>query len=175
MISPRLGQLAPVYHKGEWRDLREFITPLDTEVQKVLSETGYDLTRCLNFVCKNIRYELHFREFFRFPCETLRAKAGDCKDSTFVFVSLAQNFDPAVLAVLGTYLGFPHAWGAKGNIIYETIYTSARPVLDPENYWPFCMFTNQQVIELWLDALSEVFSLRQDEEAKLNLMEYWRE
>ncbi|MBA7707516.1 hypothetical protein ES703_116390 [subsurface metagenome] len=132
MILSRLGQLAPVYHKGEWRDLKEFITPLDIEVQKVLSETGYDLTRCLDFVCKNIRYELHFIDFLRFPCETLRAKAGDCKDSTFVFVSLAQNFDPDVWAVLGTYWGFLHAWGAKNNIIYETNYTSARPVLEPQ-------------------------------------------
>lgn len=150
--------------------LRQFITPLEPEVQKVLSETGYDLTRCLDFVCKNIRYELHFREFLRVPGETLRAKAGDCKDSTFVFVSLAQNFDPDVWAVLGTYFGFPHAWGAKGNIIYETLYTSARPVLDPENYWPFYMFTDQQVIELWPDALSGIFSLREDEAQKLNLM-----
>ncbi|GAI50083.1 unnamed protein product, partial [marine sediment metagenome] len=31
--------------------MKEFITPLDTEVQKVLSETGYDLTHCLDFVC----------------------------------------------------------------------------------------------------------------------------
>ncbi|GAI32473.1 unnamed protein product, partial [marine sediment metagenome] len=147
------GQL-PVYHKGEWRNAEEFITPLDTEVQKVLSETGYDLTRCLDFVCKNIRYELHFRDFFRFPCETLRAKAGDCRDSTLVFVSLAQNFDPDVWAVLGTYWIFPHAWGVKGNVIYETNYTSAQPAPDPENYWPFCMFTDQEVIELWPDALS---------------------
>lgn len=152
------------------RDLREYITPLDTEVQKVLFETGYDLTRCLDFVCKNIRYELHFREFFRFPYETLKARAGDCKDSTFVFVSLAQNFDPHVFAVLGTYCGFPHAWGAKGNVIYETLYTSARPVLDPQNYLPFCMFTGQEVKELWLDALKQVFSLRQDEATKLRLM-----
>jgi len=150
--------------------LRQFITPLEPEVQKVLSETGYDLTRCLDFVCKNIRYELHFREFLRFPSETLRAKAGDCKDSTFVFVSLAQNFDPDVWAVFGTYLGFPHAWGAKGNIIYETLYTSARPVLDPWNYWPSYMVTNQHVLELWPGALDDLFGLRRNEATKLSLM-----
>ncbi|GAI50080.1 unnamed protein product, partial [marine sediment metagenome] len=32
------------------------------------------------------------------------------------------------------------------------------------------MFTDQQVIELWPGALSAFFSLRQDEESKLNLM-----
>lgn len=152
------------------RDLREYITPLDPDVQKVLFETGYDLTRCLDFVCKNLGYELHLREFFRFPYETLRLGKGDCKDTTFVFVSLVRNFDPGVLAVLGTYWGFPHAWGAKGKVIYETVYTSARRVLDPWNYLPFYMFTNQDAIEVWLDSLKQVSSLRQEEAKKLRLM-----
>jgi len=152
------------------RDFGEYITPLDPEVQKVLSETGYDLTRCLDFVCKNLGYELHFREFWRFPCETLRRGKGDCKDTTFVFVSLVRNFDPGVWAVLGTYLGSSHAWGAKGNIIYETLYTSARPVFDTWKYLPFYMFNNQEAIEVGLDALKQFFSLRQEEATKLRLM-----
>ena len=152
------------------RELREYITPLDPEVQKVLLETGYDLTRCLDFVCKNLGYELHFFKFFRLPYETLRRGKGDCKDMTFVFVSLARNFDPGVFAVLGTYLGFAHAWGAKGNNIYETLYTSARPVLDPWNYLPFCMLSDQEIIELWLNSLSDFTSLRRDETAKSRLM-----
>ncbi len=58
----------------------------------------------------------------------------------------------------------------EGGQIYETTYTRARPVPDPQNYCPYLYFNDQVVIELWPGALSEVFDLGRDEAAKLNLI-----
>ncbi|MBA7699974.1 hypothetical protein ES703_108680 [subsurface metagenome] len=52
----------------------------------------------------------------------------------------------------------------------ETTFTSARPVPDPQDYCPYVLFSDQEVIELWPGALDEVFSLRRDEATKLNLI-----
>ncbi|MBA7636239.1 hypothetical protein ES703_43855 [subsurface metagenome] len=52
----------------------------------------------------------------------------------------------------------------------ETTYTSARPVSDPQDYCPYVLFSNQEVIELWPGALGEIFELGRDEVTKLNLM-----
>ncbi len=162
--------LVSVRYLGQWHELRDFITPMDAEVQKVLSETGYNLEHCLDFVCRNIRYQPDFGELWRFPCETLRARAGDCEDSTFVFVSLAQNFDPDVWAILGNYQGYGHSWAAKNGFIYETTYSSIRQVADPENYRALVAFNDCEVIETYPGALGKVFEVARDEELKLNLM-----
>ena len=109
-------------------------------------------------------------EFFQLPSETITRRQGDCEDTSLLFVSLVQNFDHDVWAVLGSYQGFGHAWGVKNSTIYETTYTAARPVPDPENYVPFTLFNDQEVIELWPGALDDIFRTKRDEAAKFNLM-----
>ncbi|GAI71202.1 unnamed protein product, partial [marine sediment metagenome] len=46
----------------------------------------------------------------------------------------------------------------------------ARPVPDPQDYCPYCMFNESEVSELWLGALAEVFDLNRNEATKLNLI-----
>jgi hypothetical protein len=162
--------LVSVRFPGQWHDLREFITPLDAEVQRVLLETGYNLEDCFDFVCRNTRYQSDIGEFWKFPSETLRDGAGDCEDSTFAFVSLAQNFDPDVWAILGDYMGFGHAWATRNGVLYETTYTSARQVKDPQNYRTLVAFNQHDVCEVYPGALAELFGLERDEKVKLNLM-----
>ncbi|GAI17503.1 unnamed protein product, partial [marine sediment metagenome] len=72
--------------------------------------------------------------------------------------------------VIGDYGGYGHAWVDRGGQIYETTYTRAQPVPDPEHYIPHVLFDDREVIELWPGALGEVFELGRDEARKLNLM-----
>jgi len=170
-VSYEDGQyLISVRYPGQWRDIREFVTPYTPEVQQIYQEVGPDAWVLYDWVSRNISYRLDIGEFFQFPLETIARRQGDCEDTSLLFVSLAQNFDRDVWAVLGSYQGFGHAWGVKNSIIYETTYTSTRPVPDPENYVPFMLFNDQDVIELWPGALGEVFELGRDEAAKFNLM-----
>ena len=52
----------------------------------------------------------------------------------------------------------------------ETTYTSARPVPNPLSYKLMAIFNDAEVLELYPGALGEVFELRRDEQAKLNLL-----
>ncbi len=162
--------LVSVRYPGQWRDIREFVTPYAPEVQQIYQEVGPDAWGLYDWVSRNISYRLDTGEFFQFPRETIAREQGDCEDTSLLFVSLAQNFDRDVWVVLGSYQGFGHAWGVKSGIIYETTFTFARPVLDPENYVPFMLFNDQEVIELWPGSLDDIFRTKRDEAAKLNLM-----
>ncbi len=162
--------LVSVRYPGQWRDIREFVTPNTPEVQQIYQEVGPDAWALSDWVSRNISYRLDIGEFFQFPLETIARTKGDCEDTSLLFVSLAQNFDRDVWVVLGTYQDLGHAWGAKNSIIYETTYTFARPVPDPEHYVPFMLFNDQEVIELWPGSLDAIFRTKRDEAAKLNLM-----
>jgi len=155
---------------GAWHDLREFITPDDPAVLAVYPQGGQDTWQLFDFVCREIDYRHDTGEFWQLARETLIRRRGDCEDSTLLFVSLAQNLDRNVWAVLGDYRGYGHAWGDKNGFIYETTYTSARLVPDPQHYTPFVFFNDQEVREIWPGALEELFALRRDEATKLNLM-----
>ena len=162
--------LVSVRYPGQWRDIREFVTPNAPEVQQIYQEGGPDAWGLYDWVAQNISYRLDIGEFFQLPSETITRRQGDCEDTSLLFVSLVQNFDHDVWAVLGSYQGFGHAWGVKNSTIYETTYTAARPVPDPENYVPFTLFNDQEVIELWPGALDDIFRTKRDEAAKFNLM-----
>ena len=162
--------LVSVRYPGQWRDIREFITPYAPEVQQIYQEVGPDTWALYDWVSRNISYRLDIGEFFQFPRETIARSKGDCEDTSLLFVSLTQNFERDVWAVLGSYQGFGHAWGVKNSNIYETTYTSARPVTDPEHYVPFMLFNDHEVIELWPGALDDIFRIKRDEATKLCLM-----
>ncbi|GAJ05183.1 unnamed protein product, partial [marine sediment metagenome] len=66
--------------------------------------------------------------------------------------------------------GYGHAWCQLDGQILETTYRVARPVTDPQDYCPYCIFNESEVIEFWLGALGEVFELARDEATKLNLI-----
>jgi len=166
----RDGQyLVSVRRPGDWHDVREFVTPHDSRVQALYSKIGPDIWAALQWVCQNVSYRRDIGEFWQFPFETARG-GGDCEDSAILLTSLLKNFTNAYV-VLGDYQGWGHAWVAseEGEIL-EATYTEARAVPDPDNYYPYVMFNDIDVVELWSGALREVFELRRNEATKLNLM-----
>ncbi|GAI32471.1 unnamed protein product, partial [marine sediment metagenome] len=58
----------------------------------------------------------------------------------------------------------------KEGEILESTFTSARRVSDPGSYCPYCLFNDEEVLELWPGALGEVFELGRNESLKLQLM-----
>jgi len=153
---------------GQRYDLREFVQPDNPDVVAKYSQIGPDAWGCLDFVCRNIDYRRDIGEHWQFPSETLRGM-GDCEDTSILLVSLLNNFTSGYV-VLGDYQGYGHAWCQSDCQILESTYTSARPVTDPEDYCPYVLFNDQEVIELWPGALEDIFSLRRNEGTKLNLM-----
>ena len=128
--------------------------------------------RVLDWVCKNVEYRSDNGEFWFFPRETLREMAEDCDGSSILLASMLREFYPPdrVYVVVGTYRGLGHAWVEIDGEILETTYTSARPVVDPQQYRAYARFNDQQVIELWPGALSRIFQVARDEGTKLALM-----
>ena len=162
------GQYLVNVRYGKWHDLRDFIQPSNPDVLAVYSEIGPDSWALYDFVCRNIDYRRDIGEFWLVPSETLKGYA-DCEDTSILLTSLLRNFTNAHVA-LGSFQGFGHAWVTEGGQIYETTYTRARSVPDPQNYCPYLYFNDQVVIELWPSALSEVFDLNRDEATKFNLI-----
>lgn len=183
-ILPQLGSrvqyrdglyYVSVRFPGQWNELREFVQPNNPDVIAVYSQIGPDVWSCLDFVCRNISYRRDIGEFWQTPSETLAKREGDCgegdcEDSAILLTSLLKNFTNAYV-VLGDYQGWGHAWVAseEGEIL-EATYTEARAVPDPDDYYPYVLFSEQEVIELWPGALKEIFELRRNEATKLNLM-----
>ena len=153
---------------GQWNDIRDFIQPYNPDVLAIFSQYGPDYWSLFDFVCRNIDYRRDTGEFWQFPSETLKGW-GDCEDSSILFTSLLRNFTNGHVA-LGSYQGYGHAWCQLNGQILETTYTRARLVPDPEDYYPYVLFNDQEVVELWPGALGEIFSIRRDEVTKLNLM-----
>lgn len=159
-----------VRYPGQWYDLQDFVQPDDPGVVAAYSGIGPDVWNCLDFVCKNISYRRDTGEFWSFPAETLERGSGDCEDSSILLASLLRNFTSAYVAI-GGYQGWGHAWVVnKGGEVLEATYIEARRVPDPWDYCPYCLFNDQEVLELWPGALGEVFELGRDEELKLELM-----
>ena len=161
--------LVAVRYPWEWHEIREFVQPANPDVQQVYNQLGPDIWACLDFVCRNISYREDIGEFWQFPSETLEGE-GDCEDSAILLTSMLRGFTNAYV-VLGDYQGWGHAWVTSENgQILETTYTQATFVPDPEDYYPYVLFNDQEVIELWPGALRDVFELRRNETRKLNLM-----
>ena len=160
------GYLVSVRYPGQWHDLREFVQPSNPDIITTLSQIGTDPWSLYDFVCRDIDYRRDWGEFWQTPSETLASKRGDCEDTSLLLCSLLQNAHVA----LGSYRGYGHAWCEHRGQMMETTFTSARPVPDPEDYCPYVLFSDQEVIEFWPGALGEVFELGRDEELKLNLM-----
>ncbi|MBA7675319.1 hypothetical protein ES703_83549 [subsurface metagenome] len=164
------GRYLVSVRRGRWHDLREFVQPNNPDVVAIYSEIGPDYWALYDFVCRNIDYRRDVGEFWQIPSETLRG-AGDCEDSAILLTSLIRAGGmPHCYVTLGRLGGYGHAWCQLDGEILETTYTSARPVPDPQDYCPYCMFNESEVIELWPGALGEVFEIGRDEELKLELM-----
>lgn len=164
--------LVAVRYPGQWNYLQDFIQPSNPDVLAVYTQIGPDAWQLFDFVCQNVDYRSDVRnagEFWQVPSETLARGQGDCEDTSILLTSLLKNFTQAHIAV-GMYQGYGHAWCQLDGQILETTYTSARVVLDPLDYCPYCMFNESEVIELWPGALEEIFALRRDEVTKLDLM-----
>ncbi|MBA7471060.1 hypothetical protein ES707_06354 [subsurface metagenome] len=161
--------LVSVRSPWEQHEIREFIQPDNPGVSTLYLQIGPDVGACLDWVCQNISYREDPWEYWSFPAETIKRGTGDCEDSAFLTCSLLRNFTNAH-AVLGALHGYGHSWCQANGEILETTYTSYRPVPNPEDYKPYVFFNDQEVIELWPGALEDIFSLRQNEGTKLNLM-----
>ncbi len=161
--------LVSVRYPGQRHDIRSFVQPDNPDVVAVYSQIGPDAWQLLDFVCRHVSYKSEVGEHWQFPSETLARGQGDCEDSALLTCSLLRNFNDGYVA-LGNYQGYGHAWVDRGGQIYETTYTRAQPVPDPEHYIPYCLFNDREVIELWPGALGEVFELGRNEVAKLNLI-----
>ncbi|MBA7538401.1 hypothetical protein ES705_30676 [subsurface metagenome] len=157
-----------VRYPGQWNDIREFVQPDNPDVLAIYSQIGPDVWGCLDFVCRNVNYRRDTGEHWQFSSETLRG-TGDCEDTSILLASLLNNFTNAYVA-LGEYGGYGHAWCQLDGQVFESTYTQARPVPDPGNYEPLVLFNNVEVNELYPGALTDIFTLRRDEAAKLNLM-----
>jgi hypothetical protein len=167
--------LVSVRNPNEWHELREFINPQDPEVQRIYREVGPDTWALLDWVCRNVNYRSDNGEWWALPGETLRRRGqdgkpfGDCDDSAALTCSLLRNFTDCY-EVVGSYRGFGHAWVQTDSQILESTYAYAHPVPDPKSYRAYAMFNDQEVIELWPGALSQLFQLARNEEKKLALM-----
>ncbi|MBA7697336.1 hypothetical protein ES703_106001 [subsurface metagenome] len=161
--------LVPVRY-GQLHDIRDFVQPANPDVIAAYSQIGPDPWRLYDFVCRNIDYRRDIGEFWAFPSEVLAWEAADCEDTSNLLTSLLCCGGINAYTVIGDYQGYGHAWVDRGGQLYETTYTKARPVPDPEHYTPYCLFNDREVIELWPGALGEIFELGRDEVAKLNLI-----
>lgn len=177
-ILPQLGSrvqyrdglyLVAVRNAGEWHEIRKFVESYNPHVQQIYQEVGPNTFDCLDFICRNISYRRDIGEFWQFPSETIITGQGDCEDSAILLTSLLKNFTNAYV-VVGNYQGLGHAWVVSEGEILEATYTEAKAVPDPDNYRPYMLFNDWEVIELWPGALREAFELRRHEATKLNLM-----
>jgi len=159
-----------VRYPGQWTFLQDFVQPNNPDVLAIFSQYGPDPWALYDFVCRYVDYRRDWGEFFQFPSETLRGH-GDCEDTAFLISSLIRaGGAPNCYVALGSLGELGHAWCLYNGQILETTYTSARPVSDPQDYCPYCMFNESEVSELWPGALGEVFHLSRDEATKLNLI-----
>lgn len=162
--------LVSVRYPGQSNDIREFVQPQNPDILAVYHQYGPDPWALYDFVCKNVSYRSDFGEFWFTPSETLRGY-GDCEDTSILLTSLIRaGGAPNCHVALGSLGGYGHAWCSHEGQVLETTYTSARPVTDPQDYCPYCIFNESEVVEFWPGALGEVFSLRRDEATKLNLI-----
>jgi len=162
--------LVSVRYPGQRHDIRSFVQPDNPEVIAVYSQFGPGYWSLYDFVCRNINYRRDIGEFFQWPSETLKGN-GDCEDTSILLTSLIRaGGTPNCYVVLGNLEGYGHSWCQLDGQLLETTYTSARPVPNPQDYCPYCIFNESEILELWPGALDDVFSLRRDEAAKLNLI-----
>jgi len=162
--------LVQVRYPLQWHDIRAVVQPDNPDVVAVYSQIGHDPWNLYDFVCRNIDYRRDVGEFWAFPSEVLAREEADCEDTSNLLTSLLRCGGINAYTVIGDYQGYGHAWVDRGGQTYETTYTRAQPVPDPEHYIPYCLFNDRDVIELWPGALGEVFELGRNEVAKLNLM-----
>ncbi|MBA7680434.1 hypothetical protein ES703_88750 [subsurface metagenome] len=158
-----------VRYPGQWNDIREFVQPDNPDVLAVYSQYGPDYWALYDFVCQNIDYRLDTGEMWLTPSETLRG-FGDCEDTSILLASLMGAGGINCYVALGNLGGYGHAWCTLNGQILETTYMSARAVPNPEDYCPYVLFSDRDVIELWPGALGEVFEIRRNEGVKLNLI-----
>ncbi len=123
----------------------------------------------LDWVCRNFSYRSDDGEMWRFPAETISLGYGDCDDTAILLVSLLDNFTNAYVAA-GSYKGYGHAWAQLNGTILDSTYASARPVPDPQDYIPYVLFNDKEVVELWPGALGQLFQLNHNERLKLDQM-----
>jgi len=162
--------LVSVRYPGQLNDIREFVQPHNPDIVAVCSQVGPDYWALYDFVCRNINYRRDIGEFWQTPSETLEG-AGDCEDTSILLTSLIRaGGAPNCHVALGSLGGYGHAWCQLDDQILETTYTSARSVPDPQDYCPYCIFNDSEVVEFWPGALGEIFSLKRDESTKLNLI-----
>jgi hypothetical protein len=125
-----------------------------------------------DWVCRHVSYRSDDGEYWYFPNEVLsEAKpTGDCDDTANLLTSMLRAAGFNAYTVAGSYRGFGHAWTELDGEILETTYTYAHPVADPQNYRAYAKFNDQEVIEMWPGALSNLFQLAHNECKKLTLM-----
>ncbi|GAI89685.1 unnamed protein product, partial [marine sediment metagenome] len=155
--------LVSVRYPGQWNDIREFVQPSNPDVVAAYSQYGPDPWNLYDFVCRNIDYRRDIGEFWAFPSEVLASGTADCEDTSNLLTSLLCCGGINAYTAIGDYQGYGHAWVDRGGQIYETTYTRARPVPDPEHYTPYCLFNDREMMELWPGALGEVFELGRNE------------
>ncbi len=162
--------LVSVRYPGQWNDIRDFVQPANPDVVSIYHQYGPDYWSLFDFVCRNIDYRRDIGEFWQTPSEVLRGW-GDCEDTSILLTSLIRaGGSPDIYVALGSYQGLGHAWCQYRGEILESTFTQARSVSDPEHYDLYCLFNDQEVIELWPGALAEIFEVRREEATKLNLM-----
>ncbi|MBA7698275.1 hypothetical protein ES703_106952 [subsurface metagenome] len=156
---------------GQHHELRDFVQPDNPDILAVYSQKGPDPWALYNFVCQEISYRHDVGEFWQTPSETLARGYGDCEDTSVLLTSLIRaGGTPNCYVVLGSLRGYGHAWCQLNGQILETTYVQAMPAPDPEDYCPYVLFSDQEVIELWHGALEEVFNIRRNEALKLKLI-----
>lgn len=162
--------LISVRYPGQWNDIRDFVQPTNPDVVAIYRQYGPDYWALFDFVCRNVDYRREIGEFWRTPGETLRGQ-GDCEDTSILLTSLIRaGGTPDVYVAVGTYQDYGHAWCQYRGEILESTFTWARPVSDLEHYETYCLFNDQEVVELWEGALAEALAVPRGEAAKLSLM-----
>lgn len=134
-----------------------------------MDEIAYSLW---DWVCRNVNYRSDNGEYWETPDEVLAIRAGDCDGTALLLASLLRrHYSPdRVYAAVGSYRGYGHMWVEFDGEILETTYNSARPVTDPYQYRAYTKFNDEEIIEMWPGAMSQLFQLAHNECQKLTLM-----
>ena len=135
-------------------DVRNFITPYDSMVEKIVHDNNLDMLdddikvmRCFSWVRNNITYipdkvAQGLAEYWQYPYETLYYRHGDCEDFSILLYTLLLTSGVPYYLIRLSYGDVDDGKGNKGNHVFLTYYLEdkERWVLMDATYYPNDLF-----------------------------------
>lgn len=134
-------------------------------LHRLLGERMYiqETSKCLKLIGRMDTY----RKYLLLPSLMGREVKNMCEDGQdeIYDIEVADNHN----FVLADSFALTHNCELDGEIL-ETTYTNAHTVPDPQNYHAFAKFNDQETVEVWPRAMTQLFQLARNESQKLTLM-----